>query len=46
MTPSRREVRATASFFEDLDRQLPSERKADGEPSTNDFQVYGRDTGF
>ena len=27
-------------FFEDLDRQLPSERGPNGEPSTNDFQTY------
>lgn len=40
MTAPRRTVRATASFFEDLDRQLPSERGPDGEPSTNDFQTY------
>jgi hypothetical protein len=33
-------VRATASFFEDLDRQLPPERGPGGEPSTNDFQVF------
>jgi hypothetical protein len=37
---SRRVVRATASFFEDLDRQLPPERGPDGEPSTNDSQVF------
>lgn len=39
MTDPRRTVRATASFFEDLDRQLPSERGPNGEPSTNDFQT-------
>jgi hypothetical protein len=33
-------VRATAEFFEDLDRQLPAERGSNGEPSTNDFQVF------
>jgi hypothetical protein len=33
-------VRATARFFEDLDRQLPSERGPRGEPSTNDFQTF------
>ena len=33
-------VRATASFFEDLDRQLPSTRGAGGDPSVNDFQVF------
>jgi len=38
---ARRVVRATASFFEDLDRQLGSERGASGEPSSNDFQVFG-----
>jgi hypothetical protein len=35
-----RRVRATARFFEDLDRQLPSERGPKGEPSTNDFQTF------
>lgn len=40
MTANRRTVRATATFFEDLDRQLPSERGKSGEPSTNDFQVF------
>ncbi len=33
-------VRATARFFEDLDRQLPAERGRRGEPSTNDFQTF------
>jgi len=33
-------ARATVAFFEDLDRQLPPERGPDGEPSTNDFQVF------
>lgn len=28
-----------ASFFDDLDRQLRSERGPNGEPSTNDFQA-------
>jgi len=32
--------RATASFFEDLDGQLGPERGANGEPSSNDFQVF------
>jgi len=27
-------------FFEDLDRQLSTERGPNGEPSTNDFQVF------
>jgi hypothetical protein len=40
VSESRRQVRASARFFEDLDRQLPSERGANGEPSTNDFQVF------
>jgi hypothetical protein len=40
MTRGRRQVRAASSFFEDLDRQLPPERGARGEPSTNDFQVH------
>ena len=33
-------MRATPRFFEDLDRQLRSERGPNGEPSTNDFQVF------
>jgi hypothetical protein len=33
-------VRATARFFQDLDRQLPSERGRHGEPSTTDFQTF------
>jgi len=37
---ARRVVRATASFFEDLDRQLGAERGTSGEPSSNDFQVF------
>jgi len=37
---TRRVVRATQRFFEDLDRQLPAERGPNGEPSTNDFQVF------
>jgi len=40
MTEKRRAVRATAGFFEDLDRQIPNERGPNGEPSTNDFQVF------
>jgi hypothetical protein len=36
----RRTVRTTSQFFEDLDRQLPSERGPHGEPSAHDFQVY------
>ncbi|HQY15181.1 MAG TPA: relaxase domain-containing protein [Ilumatobacteraceae bacterium] len=40
MTTERRAVRATATFFEDLDRQLSAERGPDGQPSTNDFQVF------
>jgi hypothetical protein len=34
------EVRAAPSFFEDLDRQLRSERGPNGEPSTTDFQTF------
>ncbi len=37
MSGDRREVRATLDFFHDLDRQLPSERGPNGEPSTSDF---------
>ncbi|MCP4087855.1 MAG: hypothetical protein GY745_22840 [Actinomycetia bacterium] len=33
-------VRATSQFFTDLDHQLGPERGPNGEPSTNDFQVY------
>jgi hypothetical protein len=40
LTGDRRTVRATQSFFEDLDRQLPAERGPTGEPSTHDFQVF------
>ena len=40
MSEARRIVRATESFFKDLDRQLQSERGPNGEPSTNDFQVF------
>ena len=40
MSPIRRVVRATPRFFEDLDRQLRAERGPNGEPSTNDFQVF------
>ena len=39
MTAARLTVRATPRFFADLDRQLPTERGPNGEPSTNDFQV-------
>jgi hypothetical protein len=38
-TAARRTVRATPRFFADLDRQLPTERGPNGEPSTKDFQV-------
>jgi hypothetical protein len=40
VSSTRRVVRATPRFFEDLDRQLRSERGPNGEPSTNDFQVF------
>lgn len=40
MSPTRRTVRATPRFFDDLDRQLRAERGPNGEPSTNDFQVF------
>lgn len=40
MSPTRRIVRATPRFFEDLDRQLRDERGPNGEPSANDFQVF------
>lgn len=35
----RRTVRVASSFFEDLDRQLGSERGPNGEPSVVDFQA-------
>jgi hypothetical protein len=40
VTAERRAARATARFFEDLDRLLVAERGPDGQPSTNDFQVF------
>ena len=40
MSDERLIVRATSAFFEDLDRQLPAQRGANGEPSVNDFQVF------
>lgn len=40
MSGARREVRATLEFFHDLDRQLPSERGPNGEPSTSDSQTF------
>jgi hypothetical protein len=40
VTGERRTVRTSPSFFEDLDRQLGSERGPNGEPSVNDFQVF------
>jgi hypothetical protein len=40
VSEARRTVRATASFFEDVDRQFPSERGPNGEPSANDFEVF------
>lgn len=40
MSDPPRRVRATASFFRDLDRQLGSERGPNGEPSTSDFQAF------
>jgi hypothetical protein len=36
----RREVRARLDFFAALDRQLPSVRGPNGEPSVGDFQVF------
>ena len=40
MTGSRRTVRITRDFFDQLDRQLPAERGPDGRPSRSDFEVY------
>lgn len=39
MSIDRRTVRATASFFSDLDRLLPPERTTDDQPSRSDFQT-------
>jgi hypothetical protein len=33
-------VRFLEAFFDDLDRQLPAERGADGTPSATDFPLY------
>ena len=33
-------VRFQEAFFDDLDRQLPAERGADGTPSATDFLLY------
>jgi len=33
-------VSASPRFFDDLDRQLRAERRPNGGPSTNDFQVF------
>lgn len=40
MSEARRTVRATARFFEDVDRQFGPERGPNGEPSANDFEVF------
>lgn len=40
MSGARRTVRATARFFEDVDRQFDAERGPEGEPSANDFEVF------
>ncbi len=40
LTKSRREVRATQAFFEELDQQLGDERGPSGEPSSYDFQSH------
>jgi hypothetical protein len=40
VTARRYQIRATLEFFQDLDRQLGSERGPDGQPSTNDFQSF------
>ncbi len=40
MTDPRLAVRATSSFFDDLDQQMPHERGPNGEPSSNDFQTF------
>ncbi len=40
MSLDRRPVRVAASFFDDLDAQLPRVRGPSGEPSTSDFQAH------
>jgi hypothetical protein len=40
LTGPRRVVRATSSFFDDLDRQMPVERGPSGEASSRDFQTF------
>ncbi len=40
MSDRAREVRAAPSFFDDLERQLRSERGPNGQPSTTDFQAF------
>ena len=40
MVTSRRVVRASPSFFADLDTQLPQERTVDGVPSAHDFLTF------
>jgi hypothetical protein len=40
VSADRRVVRATSGFFEDLDGQLGPEHGPNGEPSSNDFQVF------
>ena len=40
MTGNRRTVRTSSTFFQDLDRQLGSERGPRGEPSAHDFLVF------
>jgi len=40
LSESRREVRATQAFFEELDSQLGAERGPNGEPSSYDFQSH------
>lgn len=39
MTPQRRAVRVSESFFEQLDVLLPADRGPGGEPSATDFLV-------
>lgn len=40
MSGGRREVRASQTFFEELDHQLGDERGPRGEPSSYDFQSH------
>jgi hypothetical protein len=40
VSEARRTIRATAGFFEDVDRHCPAGRGPSGEPSANDFEIF------